>query len=573
MEIDKITYREVSKLRIALRWGMALGVLLLIAAPLAHLTLDPLIWYRSLPVIIPLAAGATLVLSGAAANYRWLGSALVRRKTLIVANVCAMIILALVNVVLVNLIANRHYRRIDLTSKGIFSLSDHTRDFLSAIDRGVEVTALFSEDPEIAWLRTRLNDLMDEYAVRSPMVKFEPINVDANPARAREFTASLGTELPRNAIVLRSGENAHILRWSDLVESRRLDSGEEDIRFRGEQVITAAMKSVVMDTQPMALFTIGHGERDIQSADPDDGFSSIAQALQRENYRVGRINLREAEVIPEECAALIIAGPRSAFQQDEIELIREYLKAGGGLMAMLDPTHLGGDSGGLTELLAEYDIGVRDDVMVVQRVQSGIYAMQLALIHGEKAADHPVSRRASTMPPRFMQAAALNIIRGESISIGPLRYRARTIIQGPSNAWGEKHPDDEARGLKYDAGEDIAGPIPLVVISEPQAEGSTTPSADIEAAHVAVIANSEFVSNRMLSTGDGPGNQQLFTNTVAWLDREGLPPAAIPARDLDFRPLAGWTVARSKFVLILCALFMPLASILFGGFVWFIRRK
>lgn len=79
------------------------------------------------------------------------------------------IILSLGVVVLINILANRFFFRIDFTEDQRYTLSETTKDILSEINEPITVTAYFSEglQPQFDQLRNDFRDLLTEYSSRS----------------------------------------------------------------------------------------------------------------------------------------------------------------------------------------------------------------------------------------------------------------------------------------------------------------------------------------------------------------------------------------------------------------------
>ena len=71
--------------------------------------------------------------------------------------------------VLVNVLANRYFFRIDFTSDKRYTLSTPTKDILKNLTDPVTVTAYFSEGlpPDIDQVRVEFKKLLSEYASRS----------------------------------------------------------------------------------------------------------------------------------------------------------------------------------------------------------------------------------------------------------------------------------------------------------------------------------------------------------------------------------------------------------------------
>jgi hypothetical protein len=64
------------------------------------------------------------------------------------------------------------------------------------------------------------------------------------------------------------------------------------------------------------------------------------------DYSVGdSLFLARDQAVPEDCAVLVVAGPRTPFFAVEVEAIRTYLGEGGAVLLLLDPLYESGLEG------------------------------------------------------------------------------------------------------------------------------------------------------------------------------------------------------------------------------------
>jgi hypothetical protein len=81
-------------------------------------------------------------------------------------------------------ILSHHNWRIDLTPEKRFTLSDHARTLLAGLDRDVEVIAFLRSDDA----RNReIEDLLQRVHNVSPHVRYSVVDVNRNPAVARQY--------------------------------------------------------------------------------------------------------------------------------------------------------------------------------------------------------------------------------------------------------------------------------------------------------------------------------------------------------------------------------------------------
>ena len=74
--------------------------------------------------------------------------------------------------------------------------------------------------------------------------------------------------------------------------------------------------------------------------------------MQRDNYQVRPLNLKQDGSVPEDAAILIIAGPQRDLDTDEMDAVMDYLIRGGKMVILLDP----GTPDTYRQILAEWGL-------------------------------------------------------------------------------------------------------------------------------------------------------------------------------------------------------------------------
>src|SRR5258708_16648939 len=105
--------------------------------------------------------------------------------------------------------------------------------------------------------------------------------------------------------------------------------------FEGERAFTAALMAVSASKPFKAYFLQGHDEHGIDSDDEQYGYSKLRDLLKAESYiQLDSISLLDTNhPIPPD-SLLVVAGPRNAIPEPELEMIDQYLSQGGRLLAL-----------------------------------------------------------------------------------------------------------------------------------------------------------------------------------------------------------------------------------------------
>ena len=288
-------------------------------------------------------------------------------------------------------------------------------------------------------------------------------------------------------------------------------------------------------------FTTGHAERDTASTERV-GYSSIAAALQRENFLVDTINLARDGDFPDDVTLVVVAGPRADFFRAEIESLQRYLQKGGAILFMVDPfedlkryiTESGialfmmdpssvsaaGELRNLTAFLRDQGAELGNDV-VVDNSQMGQYIGTDASVPVASAyPPHPITEGLTSLSA-YPMARSVKAMPADGVTISP-------IIETGDKTWSETDIQQLASGrfsMDPEKG-DHPGPVTLGIAISPQA--ALRPSADGSASReprMVVVGDSDFVANY---SGNVPGNSDMFLSIITWLAQDNV--VAIPAR-------------------------------------------
>jgi len=140
-----------------------------------------------------------------------------------------------------------------------------------------------------------------------------------------------------------------------------------------QQQMNEAILRLVGDKVQRIYFMTGHGQAKLFNA--EGGTSSayrLRRVLRQRHYIPKQIeDLRGDREIPEDCAALVILGPRKPLALEEIDKIDKYLAEGGNVLLAINP----GRDGGLGELLRKYGIIAPDNQAVFMDREGQVQAL------------------------------------------------------------------------------------------------------------------------------------------------------------------------------------------------------
>lgn len=284
----------------------------------------------------------------------------------------------------------------------------------------------------------------------------------------------------------------------------------------GDQIVASAIQRVTMPPQRRDIYwTYGHGEIGFDVYDTW-GMSDIARELAREGYQNAKIDLAADEVIPADCALIIVAGAKNEFSRAELGRINAYLKSGGRMLVLLSAP----GQGGVSSILPSW--GIRP----VESSFTGVKTLSGSDVIVSGFADHAISsalngaRIVLEKPLSFVSSGAAIVAGADKIEFTPIASVASSAVVAAVERGGG-------------AGSDLA----------------------IRPTRIVAIGDAGFVMNAHLASR-GNANRDFFLNAIAYLSGTDVPGASGIESDLLVTGMDRGR--RAKYIMISAVLF-PLA--------------
>jgi ABC-type uncharacterized transport system involved in gliding motility auxiliary subunit len=456
--------------------------------------------------------------------------------------------------------------RVDMTTAGLYSLSDQTKEMLKRLEKPVHVT--FFHDP----MMRETVELYQLFAKNSNgKVTLEFFDPMLNPAQAR----MRGVEFAGTSIIESEG--------------RRLQ-----ISGPSETDIANAVLRISRGVQQLACFLDGHGEPDPFSLESHDhtegagghshglgaqtmlherhGIAKARHGLEAMNYSVKKVLLMKADESLSKCNILIVAGPRTALLPGEVQAIDRYLADGGNALFMLDPFI----QTGLEPIVEEFGV-VLDDTMVIDSASHFWTDVSAPAITDYNR--HEITR---DLPLSFFPGAR---------SLSPTAQPVPGVSVRPViNSSKESYAGTNREKAEFNPAKDKAGPATIMVVANRKPEFVAPAEAVLRElrgekplpgaggkmdkapkftgkSRVAIIGDSDFATNSFFHI---MGNGKLFLNTVNYLaSQENL--IGIEPRTYDL-PRVNLTNRQMKGTFFLSIVLIPALMALVGIAVWWRQR-
>jgi len=432
--------------------------------------------------------------------------------------------------VLLQVLAERTNRRIDLTPTRALSLADPTRAVLAEVTGPIVIT-VFHRRGE----RGTFAGLLQRLRAENPRLEFALYDLDRYPERARGFGIT--------------------------------QYGRAAIEYRGRRVVAPALPEealaggileAVRGRRRRAVFTTGHGERT-----PDGsprGVGRLVAGLEEQGFTVDAVSLRDG-ALPPETDLVIVAGPQHDLLPEELVVLGRHLEGGGGLLLLLEP----GALPSVERLLAPLGITLRND-MIVDHERRLVATDGLAAVVEQFRRGNPISEPARNP---IESGVVLPSARTVDVGAGVPGVAAESIARTAPSAWAMADPERARRGEEPSAAAgDVRGPLSVMVLAELAA-----PGAERRPGRLLVVGDADFASDAYL---DLLGNRDIAFNATAWTGGEsalaGARPHEVPEVQRPLSPLV-LTESQARRLLAMVAGVLPGLMLLTGVVVVTLRRR
>ncbi len=462
-----------------------------------------------------------------------------------------------------NYLAARFYTRTDLTRSNEHSLSLETRAYIEKIDPEnpvrIIVTLLAKPNDTDEEIQTRLEveKILREYAYHgnrqgTARIIVEYVDVFRQRERARELAMEYNIQ-QGDSILITSGERKRLIPASHL-RALQERSGVL-VGFRGEELFTSAILHVTRKEKDKVYILDGHGELLLDSADPERGMTEASAFLMKRNIELEPLNLLLARKVPADARLVIIASPQSEFSENEVILLKDYLrKRNGRVLVCLDPYF----KHGLEDLFRDWGIDVQDKLVMEpsadrQAAQSGATLIR-------EFANHQITRTigASHIPVLMGACRPVQADLGAPLDES---LRVTSILRTKEQSWAETDYRKLEKSLP--GPRDIPGPISIAAVAERQIGQQ---GINIAGGRLTVFGDSNWISNAWFNRR---GNRELLHNSVFWnLDRYtslNIPPRPLKEYELTL-DAEEFSSLRGRLLL------LPLGILVLGGICIWSRR-
>ncbi len=442
--------------------------------------------------------------------------------------------------------------RADLTARKAFSLSHGSQELVSDLSDRMEITAYFTEDlpPPFNATERYVRDLLSEYAAASNgniTVRFvNPTDDETREAAETDGVQRVAHQVFENdAVSVREGYRGMVIKY--LGETKSIPVIQDATGL--EYTITMAIKEMVGDRIPVGVIG-GH-----EGPSLEQGLTTVAGALP--TYELREVDANSE--IDTNLRALLLVGPATELNENELQNIDAYLMQGGSLGVFggstklsleADPTSETVNSG-INRLIERYGVGIREDIVLDAQCSRmpmrGPMGLQVAVPYPaipiatvtEEQMEHPAMFRIPTAMLPFTSSLEL--------TSAPEGVNVDVLVRSSENSWRDTAtsvPLRPRRPQEWTQTGD-AGPFPLMVAISgvlPSAFNDNGPSSSQSEARVLVAGSAAVLRDEFMPQAP-PGQQvdlsgalAVVLNSIDWLAADA-DLIAIRAKNIEDPPL------------------------------------
>lgn len=252
------------------------------------------------------------------------------------------------------------FTKIDVTSGGLYSLSEQTESIVSSLQENVDIYWIVQAGQEDEIMGT----LLGRYESLSKKVHITKKDPDVYPTFCSQYTSD---KIYNNSLIVSSGNRNKYISYSGIYEydySSYYSTGAASVSFAGETQLTSAIDYVCRSSAPVLYQLSGHGEAELSS--------EFTSAIARDNIEIQTLDLISENRIPEDASCILINSPVKDISSEECSLLKAGLSDGKSIILITDPPEATGSRANI-DTLAAY-AGMQETEGILVEADSNYYA-------------------------------------------------------------------------------------------------------------------------------------------------------------------------------------------------------
>lgn len=425
----------------------------------------------------------------------------------------------------------------DITGRDTYTVTEQSVDYLKTLDKDVSIVVLAQNNT----IDERVLKFINNYAKLSSHISLKIVDPILVPTalttyNAQENEVVVSCSATNKTKILNLGGIEGYQDGLILYDAQAYQYGQlQPVALDAEGQLTSAISNVTSETLNKVYLLKGHDEAELGT--------NAASYLSKANYETASLNLLTDGKVPEDCELILCNNPVQDLADDELDMLKTYLRTGGNVMLLLDKTQLGN----FNALLAVYGLQVQNGVVG----DTERYYQALSQQYGVFCI-YPVLSTSDAITSSITTDALVRWSVG-MLQITPERRGAVVSPFMTTSENGVLAIDEE----NSTTGQYIIGATAIETFSD---------QTDTESRLTAI--NAVDLLNDEIAVQVGPTNLTIFMNAVNKNFAE-VQAIIIPSRSLNITPI---TIMNPLIWNVLFIGVIPLA-VLTGGFVYWTRRR
>jgi ABC-2 type transport system permease protein len=461
--------------------------------------------------------------------------------------------LVLAVVVMVNYLSAHFFERFYLSPQTRVELSARTLSVLNSLTNSIAVTVYYDKEDE---LYPTIIALLNEYHAANPKISVKVVDYvrDAGEAQKIKEQYKLSSATDKDLVIfdcegrvkIANGDSLAQYTLEQILNEKDREFRKKPIAFRGEMTFTSMLLAVVNPKPLKAYFLQGHGEPSLSDSG-EQGYLKFGSILGENYIATVPLQLFGDSPVPDDCNLLIIAGPRTALSEIELQKIDQYLAQGGRLFALFNYFSLKQPTG-LEPILAHWGVEVGSDYVTDPKNTTSGSDVIIYDFAQHPVVDPLTQRAVQLILPRPVGGVHWQNPPADAPKVDELAFSSPVSILA-------REPTDAPR--RY----------PLMAAVEQKPAGGAANARGTT--RMIVVGDSFFLGNRQIESG---ANRDFLGYAVNWLlDRAALLEGIGPRPVTEFRLTMTRVQQKNVRWLLLGAL--PGGVLAFSLLVWLARRK
>ncbi|MEO5914344.1 MAG: Gldg family protein [Luteolibacter sp.] len=495
------------------------------------------------------------------------------------------IVLLAITLIALNYLAAHHYKRIDYSREGNYTLSSRTKDYLKG-------KVLTDRQKPMKWIMAfrrsspfyeRVRVLAEEYERLSDgKIQLELVDPMHSSDRTQEVTAAYGLPLTKDLIIMDArtddgpvsteekaeisnnpdadkkparilNPNIKVVVAEDMIVTTTKDGKIKPSGFQGEDVLTARLVESLEGRARKMVFLSDKSQIDMENE--NSPLKSLQRTLMFQNVELQGISLSGLDEIPADVEGVAMVAPKYDVTDAELAVLEKYWSRPRAAMLVL--LKAGETPPKLRTFLRSNGVTPRNDRIIsmkdktINTVARGAFAYQVDFLKGLAGQATIFEGASSSLEVR---EGADDLMTKQINPIG--------LIQAAEGFWGETKFGE--KNLTFDKKEDNVAPLFMAACVT---RGAATDDRFADStSRMVVISNTDFLS----PDEQHAENIDFLASSANWLmNRQSL--AGIGPRPLGVYRLPILD-AQVSFINRVNLFFLPGFLFLAGAFVWSSRR-